>query len=153
VNRPEHSAPTSLADYLDAMSRSVFSAGMSWEVIDRKWDGIRAAFADFDPLRVAAFTPADVERLMADHSVVRNRKKIEATIANAGELIVVEREFGSVDAYLRSFEDNDALIRDLHRRLAFLGESVAHIFLFRIGFNLPAQEEWAHRHFGAHAHG
>jgi DNA-3-methyladenine glycosylase I len=151
--RPEHAEPTSLADYLAAMSRAVFTAGISWDVIDHKWDGIREAFAGFDPFTVAAFTPEDVERLMSDTRVVRNRKKIEATIANAGELLVVEREFGSMDAYLRSFADNDALVRDLHKRFAFLGDSVAHLFLFRIGFNLPAQEEWAHRKFGARVHG
>ncbi|HSK48181.1 MAG TPA: DNA-3-methyladenine glycosylase I, partial [Coriobacteriia bacterium] len=97
--------PTSLADYLATMSRAVFSSGISWKVIDAKWDGILAAFDGFDPEKVAAYTPDDVERLMADSRIVRNKTKLDAIIANAGELIVVEREFGSVDAYLRSFGD------------------------------------------------
>jgi DNA-3-methyladenine glycosylase I len=149
-----HIEPKSLADYLDAMSRAVFEAGMNWSVIEAKWDGIRAAFDGFDPAKVAAFTPAEADRLMADARLIRNRKKIEATIANAGELIVTDREFGGFDKYLKSFGDNDELVKDLHKRFQFLGESVAHFFLFGIGFDLPSQEAWAHRHFdqaGRHA--
>lgn len=149
---PHSITPTSLADYLDAMSRAVFSSGISWTVVEAKWDDIRAAFDDFDPQRVAALTPNDVERLMADARVIRNRKKIEATVANAGELIVTDREFGGFGRYLDSFADNEALVKDLHARFRFLGESVAHFFLYFIGFNTPAQDEWAHQHFGADAH-
>ena len=140
--------PTRLADYLEAMSRAVFSSGISWSVIEAKWDGIREAFGDFDPENVAAYTPDDVERLMGDPHVVRNHAKIMATIANAGELIVVDREFGGFARYLDSFADNDALVADLHERFAFLGPSVAHFFLFGIGYNVPAQDAWAHEHFG-----
>ena len=144
--------PTSLADYLATMSRAVFSSGISWKVIDAKWDGILAAFDGFDPKKVAAYTPDDVERLMGDSRIVRNKNKIEAIIANAGELIVVEREFGSVDAYLRSFGDGDALVKDLHKRFKFLGESVAHMFLYGVAFDVPAQEAWAREHFGDRMH-
>ena len=154
MNAPISVTPTSLADYLDAMSRAVFSSGISWKVIDAKWDGIREAFEGFDPLPVAAYTPDDVDRLMGDPRVVRNLKKIEAVIANAGELIVTDREFNGFDNYLRSFDDNDELVKDLHARFRFLGESVAHFFLFGIGFNRSAQDAWARRHFGgSHHHG
>jgi len=145
--------PTSLADYLEQMSRTVFKSGISWGVVDSKWEGMREAFDGFDPLRVAGYTPDDVERLMADPGVIHNRRKIEATVRNAGELIVAEREFGSIDGYLKSFTSNDELVRDLHHRFEFMGESTAHFFLFSVGFNVPAQEAWAHQHFGADAHG
>lgn len=151
---PRSINPSSLADYLDAMSRAVFTSGISWSVVEAKWDDIRAAFDGFDPKRVAAYTPADVERLMADPRVIRNRKKIEAVVANAGELIVTDREFGGFGRYLESFADNDALVKDLHARFKFLGESVAHFFLYGIGFNTQAQDAWAHQHFGGtHHHG
>ena len=143
-----------LADYVASMARAVFVSGINWKVIDAKWDGIRAAFDDFDPLKVAAYTPADVDRLMTDARIIRNRKKIEAIVRNTGELINVDREFGGVDKYLASFDDNDLLIKDLHKRFAFLGESVAHFFLFGVNFNYPAQEAWAKAHFGGeHPHG
>ena len=143
-----------LTDYVASMARAVFVSGINWKVIDAKWDGIREAFDDFDPLKVAGYTPADIDRLMGDTRVIRNRKKIEAIVRNTGELINVDREFGGVDKYLASFDDNDLLIKDLHKRFAFLGESVAHFFLFGVNFNYPAQEAWAKGHFGGeHPHG
>ena len=152
--KPPAVKPQTLGDYLQAMSRAIFTAGISWKVIDAKWDGTLKAFEGFDAEKVAAYTPNDVERLMSDPGVVHNRKKIEAIIRNAGELIVTDREFGGFEKYLSSFADNDELVKDLHRRFAFLGESVAHFFLFGIAFNLPAQEKWAHQHFeGMHHEG
>ena len=145
--------PTSLAGYLAAMSRAVFSSGINWKVIDAKWDGILAAFDYFDPQTIAAYTPDDVERLMGDARIVRNRKKVEAIIANAGELLVVEREFGDVETYLGSFPDNDALAKDLHKRFKFLGESVARMFLYGVAWDVDAQAAWAREHFGERAHG
>ena len=145
--KPPQTTPTELSDYLASLAHAVFTAGISWKVIDAKWPGTLEAFDSFDPLAVAAYTPDEVERLMADPRVVHNRKKIEAIVANAGELIVVDREFGGIDNYLTSFPDNDDLVKDLHKRFGFLGESVAHFFLFGISFNLPEQEKWAHKHF------
>lgn len=147
-----HVTPESLADYLEAMSRAVFTSGISWKVIDAKWDDIRDAFQRFDPFAVAALTPPDVERLMDDPRVIRNRKKIEAIVHNAGEIIATEREFGSFARYLESFADNDDLVKDLHKRFEFLGPSVAHFFLYAIGFNVPAQDKWAHEHFASSSH-
>jgi len=149
--QPTQAAPTSLSGYLEAMSRAVFTAGISWKVIEAKWAGTLEAFDHFDPEKVAAYTPDDIERLMSDPRVIHNRKKIEAIIGNAGALIVTEREFGGMDAYLASFSDNDDLVADLHKRFAFLGESVAHFFLFGISYNLSEQEKWARGHF-EHAH-
>ena len=153
MNWSPNTAELALADYLASMARAVFVAGINWKVIDAKWEGTRAAFDDFDPETVAGYTPDDVERLMADTRIVRNRKKVEAIIGNAGELIVVDREFGGIRNYLESFDDNDLLIKDLHKRFAFLGESVAHFFLFGVNFNFPAQQAWAKTHFGeTHPH-
>lgn len=152
MNIPRNFSPSSLAEYLEAMSRAVFNSGIKWNVIDAKWDGIRDAFDGFDPEKVAAYTPNDIERLMADPRVVHNRQKIEAVIANAGELIMTDHEFGGFESYLVSFTDNDALVKDLHKRFKYLGESVAHFFLYDIGFNLQAQSAWAHEHFAGMPH-
>ena len=152
MQEPHHIKPTSLSDYLGQMSRAVFSAGLNWKVIDAKWPGTVEAFGGFDPLEVAAYTPDDIERLMADPRVIHNRKKIEATVSNAGELIVIDREFGGFEKYLASFANNEALVKDLHKRFGFLGESVAHHFLFGVEFDPPAQEKWAHEHFQHGSH-
>jgi len=78
-------------------------AGLSWITILRRRENYRKAFADFDVHKVAAFTNEDVERLMQDSGIIRNRLKILATISNAQLFIQVQKEFGSFDKYLYSF--------------------------------------------------
>jgi DNA-3-methyladenine glycosylase I len=78
-------------------------AGLSWLTILKKREGYRRAFADFDPVKVAAFGPADVERLLADPGIVRNRLKIESAVANARALLEVQEARGSFSAYQWDF--------------------------------------------------
>lgn len=80
-----------------------FQSGLSWATILNKRPAFRAAFADFDPDVVRAFVESDVQRLMADASIVRNRKKIEATIANARATIALRDDGGLVD-FVWSFQ-------------------------------------------------
>jgi DNA-3-methyladenine glycosylase I len=81
-----------------------FQAGLSWLTILRKRENFRAAFAGFDHTEVARFGARDVERLMADTGIVRNRAKIEATIANARAIDHAIDAYGSLAALLWSFE-------------------------------------------------
>jgi DNA-3-methyladenine glycosylase I len=78
-------------------------AGLSWSTILNKREGYRAAFAGFDPVEVARFTPAKIERLMQDPSIVRNRLKVTSTVDNAHAVLEVQRDFGSLDTYLWAF--------------------------------------------------
>jgi DNA-3-methyladenine glycosylase I len=75
-------------------------AGLSWSTILRKREGYRAAFAGWDAERVAAFGPADVERLLADPGIVRNRLKVESAIQNAQAVLAARETHGSLDAFL-----------------------------------------------------
>lgn len=85
-----------------------FQSGLSWLTILRKRDGFRRAFAGFDPATVAGFGEPDVERLLADASIVRHRGKIEATIANARATLAVQHRVGSLAALVWSFEPDRA---------------------------------------------
>lgn len=85
-------------------------AGLSWSTILHRREGYRSAFAGFDPVMVARFTPAKVERLLLDPGIIRNRAKIESTIANARAVKVVQRELVSLDAYLWSFVDGTTIV-------------------------------------------
>ena len=85
-------------------------AGLSWSTILRKREGYRRAFSGFDPAKVARFTPAKVERLLLDPGIVRNRAKIESTINNARAVLKVQRELGSLDAYLWAFVDGKTIV-------------------------------------------
>jgi DNA-3-methyladenine glycosylase I len=85
-------------------------AGLSWTTILRKREGYRAAFAGFDPGVVAGFGAKDVERLLADSGIVRNRLKVESTIANAQAVLAAQEELGSFDALLWSFVDGEPVV-------------------------------------------
>jgi DNA-3-methyladenine glycosylase I len=84
---------TSVSGLYERLSLEAFQSGLAWITILRKRDGFRAAFAGFQPERVAGFGPADVARLMNDPGIVRNRAKIEATIANARVVEKLGEEF------------------------------------------------------------
>ena len=87
----------------ERLSLECFQSGLSWATILRKREAFRAAFRRFDPDVVAAFTAADIERLLADTGIVRNRAKIVATINNAAATIALRRDGGLVD-FIWSFQ-------------------------------------------------
>lgn len=138
----------------EKLSLEAFMSGLSWLTILRKREGFRAAFAGFEPEKVARFTAADERRLMADPSIVRNRAKIAATINNARRCCELKAEQGSLAAYVWSFEpprrrrlpDRAALMavkfspeaaelsRDLRKRgWAFVGPTTVHSFMQAMG--------------------
>jgi DNA-3-methyladenine glycosylase I len=129
-------------------------AGLSWSTILRKREGYRRAFAAFELERVARFTPRDVERLLQDTAIVRNRLKVESTIVNAGRALAVQAEVGSFSAYLWDFVGGEpivgrfgslaevpaetplskALSKDLKRRgFRFVGPTVCYAFMQSVG--------------------
>jgi 3-methyladenine DNA glycosylase Tag len=142
---PPRRRPKSLADYLEALSRPVFQAGISWRVIDAKWDGIRRAFEDFDPEKVAAFGPKQVDALLANEAVVRSRPKIEAVIDNAQTLLELDAEHRGFRRYLKAHGDTQAVAADLQRRFRFIGPSGAYMFLYMVGEPVPPHDQWPAR--------
>ena len=78
-------------------------AGLSWATVLRKRENFRKAYKGFDPQIVAKFTHRDLERLLNDPGIIRNRLKIKASIANAGAFLAVQQEFGSFDKYMWQF--------------------------------------------------
>lgn len=85
-----------------------FQAGLSWLTILRKRENFRTAFAGFDIAKVAAFTEADIERLVQDTGIIRHRGKIKSTINNAHRALELQKEFGSLAAYFWRFEPSPA---------------------------------------------
>jgi DNA-3-methyladenine glycosylase I len=92
-------------------------AGLSWSTIMKKRENYRRAFAGFDPKKVAAFDGRKVRSLLSDPGIIRNRRKIESTVANAEAFLKVQDEFGSFDAYIWSFVGGRP-IRNKRRRLS-----------------------------------
>lgn len=80
-------------------------AGLSWRTVLHKREGYRSAFKNFDPRKVAKMTTSDVDRLLNDPAIIRNRLKIESTIKNARAFLAVQKEFGSFAKYMWAFTD------------------------------------------------
>lgn len=129
-------------------------AGLSWSTVLKKRPTYRLAFADFDPARVARFTPARVERLLKDRGIVRHRQKVQSTVSNARAFLDVQKEFGSFDRYVWQFvggvsrtekrsalsrvpartPESDALSKDLMRRgFKFVGSTICYAFMQAVG--------------------
>ena len=129
-------------------------AGLSWSTILRKREGYRRAFAGFDPAVVAAFPARDVERLLGDPGIVRNRLKVESTVVNARRVLEVQAEQGSFATYLWDFVGGEPLVgrfgtlselpaetplskalsKDLKRRgFKFVGPTVVYAFMQAVG--------------------
>jgi 3-methyladenine DNA glycosylase Tag len=132
--------PGDLSGYLDALARVMFQAGISWRVVDAKWPGIHEAFHGFDVRRVASLDEADIDRLMGDARVIRNRRKLEAVAANARRMLELEAEHGGFDLYLNSLGDFDATRRELRKQFASLGDAGTWYFLWMVGRKVPAHE-------------
>ncbi|MCH8066237.1 MAG: DNA-3-methyladenine glycosylase I [Chloroflexi bacterium] len=144
---PEYGAPPQvkpkrLGDYLEVMSKAVFQSGMSWQVVNKKWDGIRDAFRDFDAEAVARLGEREIDALTQDTRVIRNRRKIEAIIENANKMLALEAEHGGFRKYLRSHGGFEATVADLRKQFKFVGESGCYIFLYIVGEEVPPHEEW-----------
>lgn len=89
-------------------------AGLSWTTILRKREGYRRAFAGFDAARVARFGPADVERLLGDAGIVRNRAKVASTVENARAVLGLRERGEPLDALLWSFVDGAPVVNRWH---------------------------------------
>ncbi len=122
--------------YFENMARVIFLAGLSWGMINRKWPNFKKAFENFSIEKVAGFDDEDVKRLMADPSIVRNRRKITATIYNAREFQQIRENFGSFQVYLDSLDKSQnyaPAIKRLTKRFKHLGPTSARIFLYSVG--------------------
>ena len=138
MQAPEQIKPAKLADYLDVLTKAVFQSGMSWQVVEAKWDGFRLAFAAFDG--------DDVERLSEDTRIIRNRRKIEATVHNAGVMLALDGEAGGFAGWLRGHGSFDDTVAALRGEFRFLGDMGAYYFLYVVGEPVPPHEEWMAAH-------
>jgi 3-methyladenine DNA glycosylase Tag len=90
--------------YLEQLTKAIFRAGFSWLVLQNKWDNFQRAFDGFDLGKVADYGVEEATRLFNDSSIVRNRRKILATVDNARTMLALTEEFGSFHGYLRSLD-------------------------------------------------
>lgn len=131
-----------------------FQAGVSWSIVLNKRAEFRKAFHDFDAKRVAKFSDKDVDRLLGNPGIIRNRLKIKAAINNAKRFLEIQKEFGSFDEYIWKFvggrtinpkrktieeipatsKESDAMSKDLRERgFQFVGSTICYAFMQAAG--------------------
>ncbi len=129
-------------------------AGLSWRTILHRRENYRKAFDNFDPKKVARYTPATVRKLLKDSGIIRNRLKINAAIANARAFLAVQKEFGSFDKFVWDFvggktkdnrlktfkglpaetEESRAMSKDIKKRgFRFVGPTICYAFMQAVG--------------------
>jgi len=129
-------------EYFERMIMHMFSAGLNWKVVENKKPGFEKAFSDFSPTEVAKFTSSDAKRLMNDPGIVRNEKKVLATIYNAAQFLEITKEYGSFKRYLDHFgKGQEKLQTDLQERFHHMGPSTARMFLWAVGYPLTPNKE------------
>ena len=114
----------------------IFQAGLSWLIVLKKREGFRIAFENFDVERVAAFVDHDVERLLQDTSIIRNRKKIEAVIYNAKQIIAMRESHGGFAIWIDVHHPlrKDEWVRGFRNSFKFVGGEIVNEFLMSIGY-------------------
>lgn len=140
---PRQMKPANDDGYLEQMTRAVFQSGFSWAVIRDKWANFVRAFDNFSVNAVAAYAEEDVERLLGDSGIVRNGRKIVATIENARTIQRLRQAYGSFYSYLRSL---DGLAYAQKRKAltgAFknLGPTGLFVFLWCVDEPVPSWDE------------
>ncbi len=131
-----------------------FQAGLSWAIVLKKREGFRRVFAGFDPEVVAGLSERDIERLVADTGIIRNRQKIVATVRNARAFLDVQRQHGSFDRFIWGFvggmprvnrwktlqqlpartKESDAMSQALRARgFTFVGSTICYAFMQAAG--------------------
>jgi len=91
-------------------------AGLSWSTVLHKREGYRRAFAGFDPVKVARFTPRKIDKLITDPAIIRNRLKINAAVTNAQAFLAIREEFGSFVDYIWGFVDGEPVLNHWRRQ-------------------------------------
>ncbi len=143
IEIPPRKRPEDDAGYLAELTKAIFRSGFSWQVVRDKWPDFLRAFDGFDVARVAAYDEWDVERLLGDATIVRNGRKIEATIRNARVMQELVAQHGSFIAFLRSLDDMDypARRREMSKRFHHLGPTGVFVFLYSVDEPVPAWED------------
>ncbi len=122
--------------YFENMSRTVFQAGLSWQLIADKWNDFKATFKDFKIAQVRDFDDEDIEVLISNPRIIRNRAKIEAVLVNAIVFARIQEEYGSFQDYLDTLDKSEnyrLVIRELSKKFSRMGPKSATIFLWSIG--------------------
>ncbi|MCG3225394.1 MAG: DNA-3-methyladenine glycosylase I [Candidatus Heimdallarchaeota archaeon] len=129
--------------YFENMSRAVFQAGLSWQMVSDKWPAFMKAFKDFSIEEVSNFDEEDIEKLLSNKSIIRNRSKIEAVVVNAIEFMKIKEEFESFRNFIDNLDKSENykfVKKELGKRFSRMGPKSAMIYLYSIGEKIKHEE-------------
>ncbi|HLG35350.1 MAG TPA: DNA-3-methyladenine glycosylase I [Bacteroidia bacterium] len=136
------------------MVLDAFQAGLSWAIVLKKREGFRKAFDNFEPEKIARYPEKKIQKLLLDEGIIRNKLKVNATVTNAKQFLVVQKEFGTFDTYIWQFtggktihndlkrhsqiqaksKESDAMSKDLlERGFKFVGSTICYAFMQAAG--------------------
>ena len=130
------------AEYLDNLTRKIFISGFAGPPVKARWPRIREVFYAFDPGTVAEMPGLLIDHVQQDPGVIRNGRKLRATVANASEFVRIHEEFGSFHDYLRSLDDlpYERRAREISKRFKSVGPNTVYYFLVDAGEPVPEQK-------------
>ncbi len=128
--------PSNDSEYFENLTRCIFQAGLNWQVVTKKWNNFRTAFRNFNITKVASFNQDDIEQLISNPDIIRNKRKIQSTIYNAQEFQRIANEEGSFQSWVDSLDKSNnyrGVVRQLTTRFKHVGQMTAHTFLHSVG--------------------
>jgi len=139
---PPQEKPIDEKGYFEILSKAVFNAGFSYQVVRSKWEGIKEVFNEFNPEIISNWTIDEVADALESPKIIRNSRKVKAIVSNAQIFLELVRKHHSFENYLGSFrekcyEDKQQIIA---KQFKWLGPTGAHFFLWSIGENAPPCE-------------
>ena len=139
---PPQQKPNNENGYFEILSKAVFNAGFSYQVVNTKWKGIKEVFNEFDPEILSNWTIDDISDAMESPKMIRNSRKVKAIVSNAKIFLELIDEHRSFENYLKSFRNKSYEEKQLilAKQFKWLGPTGAHFFLWSIGEDVPPCE-------------
>lgn len=139
---PPQEKPIDEKGYFEILSKAVFNAGFSYQVVRTKWEGIKEVFNEFDPEIISNWTIDEVSDALESPKIIRNSRKVKSIVSNAQIFLELVRKHRSFENYLESFrkkcyEEKQQIIA---KQFKWLGPTGAHFFLWSIGEDAPPCE-------------
>ncbi|HDZ17451.1 hypothetical protein LCGC14_1199180 [marine sediment metagenome] len=140
---PPRNKPKDDKSYFEILSKAVFNAGFSYQVVRNKWEDIKEEFHEFDPKIISKWTVDEISKALNSPKIIRNSRKVNAIVSNAKIFLEITKKHGSFENYLNSFREEPYEVKQkiLSKRFKWLGPTGAHFFLWSIGEDAPPSEQ------------
>ncbi|MFW9882530.1 MAG: DNA-3-methyladenine glycosylase I [Candidatus Thorarchaeota archaeon] len=140
---PPREKPKDDKGYFEVLSKAVFNAGFSYQVVNNKWEGIKEVFHDFEPEFLSRWTVNEVSDALESPKIIKNSRKVTAIISNAKVFLDIVKKHKSFENYLKSFrvKPYEEKQKILSKQFKWLGPTGAHFFLWSVGEDTPPCEQ------------